>query len=244
MNTMERLFNAIKDFFVTILNVLLMIVTFGTKKIQKNFSIQTYEMKIMKMKDDILKAQNINIDVAKTLKKLKNQKVDLEKQTDEIIRKIKKAKDRNDLKTANKLKLQYDSLKKQIENLATAIASSENNLILIDKSIEMLDNQVSRERIKINELKNKEQTSQTISNVNNLVKEIKIGAIGGLDMKNIADSIENDFIDSKVENEVLLEKFSNVDNENDDYMEFGSIDEIDEFLNSNNDAEIKTENQE
>lgn len=241
---MERLFNAIKDFFVTILNVLLMIVTFGTKKIQKNFSIQTYEMKIMKMKDDILKAQNINIDVAKTLKKLKNQKVDLEKQTDEIIRKIKKAKDRNDLKTANKLKLQYDSLKKQIENLATAIASSENNLILIDKSIEMLDNQVSRERIKINELKNKEQTSQTISNVNNLVKEIKIGAIGGLDMKNIADSIENDFIDSKVENEVLLEKFSNVDNENDDYMEFGSIDEIDEFLNSNNDAEIKTENQE
>lgn len=244
MNTMERLFNAIKDFFVTILNVLLMIVTFGTKKIQKNFSIQTYEMKIMKMKDDILKAQNINIDVAKTLKKLKNQKVDLEKQTDEIIRKIKKAKDRNDLKTANKLKLQYDSLKKQIENLATAIASSENNLILIDKSIEMLDNQVSRERIKINELKNKEQTSQTISNVNNLVKEIKIGAIGGLDMKNIADSIENDFIDSKVENEVLLEKFSNVDNENDDYMEFGSIDEIDEFLNSNNNAEIKTENQE
>lgn len=244
MNTMERLFNAIKDFFVTILNVLLMIVTFGTKKIQKNFSIQTYEMKIMKMKDDILKAQNINIDVAKTLKKLKNQKVDLEKQTDEIIRKIKKAKDRNDLKTANKLKLQYDSLKKQIENLATAIASSENNLTLIDKSIEMLDNQVSRERIKINELKNKEQTSQTISNVNNLVKEIKIGAIGGLDMKNIADSIENDFIDSKVENEVLLEKFSNVDNENDDYMEFGSIDEIDEFLNSNNDAEIKTENQE
>lgn len=243
MNTMERLFNAIKDFFVTILNVLLMIVTFGTKKIQKNFSIQTYEMKIMKMKDDILKAQNINIDVAKTLKKLKNQKVDLEKQTDEIIRKIKKAKDRNDLKTANKLKLQYDSLKKQIENLATAIASSENNLTLIDKSIEMLDNQVSRERIKINELKNKEQTSQTISNVNNLVKEIKIGAIGGLDMKNIADSIENDFIDSKVENEVLLEKFSNVDNENDDYMEFGSIDEIDEFLNSNNDAEIKTENQ-
>lgn len=244
MNTMERLFNAIKDFFVTIINVLLMIVTFGTKKIQKNFSIQTYEMKIMKMKDDILKAQNINIDVAKTLKKLKNQKVDLEKQTDEIIRKIKKAKDRNDLKTANKLKLQYDSLKKQIENLATAIASSENNLNLIDKSIEMLDNQVSRERIKINELKNKEQTSQTISNVNNLVKEIKIGAIGGLDMKNIADSIENDFIDSKVENEVLLEKFSNVDNENDDYMEFGSIDEIDEFLNSNNDAEIKTENQE
>lgn len=242
MNTMERLFNAIKDFFVTILNVLLMIVTFGTKKIQKNFSIQTYEMKIMKMKDDILKAQNINIDVAKTLKKLKNQKVDLEKQTDEIIRKIKKAKDRNDLKTANKLKLQYDSLKKQIENLATAISSSENNLALIDKSIEMLDNQVSRERIKINELKNKEQTSQTISNVNNLVKEIKIGAIGGLDMKNIADSIENDFIDSKVENEVLLEKFSNVDNENDDYMEFGSIDEIDEFLNSNNDTEIKTEN--
>lgn len=242
MNTMERLFNAIKDFFVTILNVLLMIVTFGTKKIQKNFSIQTYEMKIMKMKDDILKAQNINIDVAKTLKKLKNQKVDLEKQTDEIIRKIKKAKDRNDLKTANRLKLQYDSLKKQIENLATAIASSENNLNLIDKSIEMLDNQVSRERIKINELKNKEQTSQTISNVNNLVKEIKIGAFGGLDMKNIADSIENDFIDSKVENEVLLEKFSNVDNENDDYMEFGSIDEIDEFLNSNNDAEIKTEN--
>lgn len=242
MNTMERLFNAIKDFFVTILNVLLMIVTFGTKKIQKNFSIQTYEMKIMKMKDDILKAQNINIDVAKTLKKLKNQKVDLEKQADEIIRKIKKAKDRNDLKTANKLKLQYDSLKKQIENLATAIASSENNLTLIDKSIEMLDNQVSRERIKINELKNKEQTSQTISNVNNLVKEIKIGAIGGLDMKNIADSIENDFIDSKVENEVLLEKFSNVDNENDDYMEFGSIDEIDEFLNSNNDTEIKTEN--
>lgn len=239
---MERLFNAIKDFFVTILNVLLMIVTFGTKKIQKNFSIQTYEMKIMKMKDDILKAQNINIDVAKTLKKLKNQKVDLEKQTDEIIRKIKKAKDRNDLKTANRLKLQYDSLKKQIENLATAIASSENNLNLIDKSIEMLDNQVSRERIKINELKNKEQTSQTISNVNNLVKEIKIGAFGGLDMKNIADSIENDFIDSKVENEVLLEKFSNVDNENDDYMEFGSIDEIDEFLNSNNDAEIKTEN--
>lgn len=242
MNTMERLFNAIKDFFVTILNVLLMIVTFGTKKIQKNFSIQTYEMKIMKMKDDILKAQNINIDVAKTLKKLKNQKVDLEKQADEIIRKIKKAKDRNDLKTANKLKLQYDSLKKQIENLATAISSSENNLALIDKSIEMLDNQVSRERIKINELKNKEQTSQTISNVNNLVKEIKIGAIGGLDMKNIADSIENDFIDSKVENEVLLEKFSNVDNENDDYMEFGSIDEIDEFLNSNNDTEIKTEN--
>lgn len=242
MNTMERLFNAIKDFFVTILNVLLMIVTFGTKKIQKNFSIQTYEMKIMKMKDDILKAQNINIDVAKTLKKLKNQKADLEKQADEIIKKIKKAKDRNDLKTANKLKLQYDSLKKQIENLSTAIVSSENNLTLIDKSIEMLDNQVSREKIKINELKNKEQTSQTISNVNNLVKEIKIGAIGGLDMKNIADSIENDFIDNKVENEVLLEKFSKVDNENDDYMEFGSIDEIDEFLNSNNDTEIKIEN--
>lgn len=239
---MERLFNAIKDFFVTILNVLLMIVTFGTKKIQKNFSIQTYEMKIMKMKDDILKAQNINIDVAKTLKKLKNQKADLEKQTDEIIKKIKKAKDRNDLKTANKLKLQYDSLKKQIENLSTAIVSSENNLTLIDKSIEMLDNQVSREKIKINELKNKEQTSQTISNVNNLVKEIKIGAIGGLDMKNIADSIENDFIDNKVENEVLLEKFSKVDNENDDYMEFGSIDEIDEFLTSNNDTEIKIEN--
>lgn len=239
---MERLFNAIKDFFVTILNVLLMIVTFGTKKIQKNFSIQTYEMKIMKMKDDILKAQNINIDVAKTLKKLKNQKADLEKQADEIIKKIKKAKDRNDLKTANKLKLQYDSLKKQIENLSTAIVSSENNLTLIDKSIEMLDNQVSREKIKINELKNKEQTSQTISNVNNLVKEIKIGAIGGLDMKNIADSIENDFIDNKVENEVLLEKFSKVDNENDDYMEFGSIDEIDEFLNSNNDTEIKIEN--
>lgn len=230
---MERLLKAIKDFGITILNLLLMIVTFGTKKIQKNFSIQTYEMKILKMKDDIDSYQTNILNMIKSKKKLEKRKLDLETQYKEIPSKIQRARDRNDIKTANKLGIKYNSLPAQIETVSATIVDIENNIAVIEKSMEMYEIQIAREEIKIEELKNKELTSKEIANFNNMVKDTKLKLNSGLNMKNIAETIENDYIDSKVENEVLLDKFSMLDNNN-DFSEFTSVEEIDEFLSSIN----------
>lgn len=211
--------------------------TFGTKGLHKKFSIEEYEHKMLKLKEDVIDLQEKHLEAMKTKRKLELKAEKFESELKELLEQINSAKNNNDLKTANLSYKKYKSIEKRIEENKAGVSSAENNIALIEKSIDILSNQITAEEIKFEELKNKEQTSKAIASINTMVKDIKIGLKNDIDMKSLSDMIENEYIDSKVENEILLEKFSSMDTNQ--VEEFTSAEDVDTFL-----TKVKEINQE
>lgn len=225
---LNKLWTSIKNLSLTICNLIIYVLTFGNKKLQKSFSIQNYELELNNMKIKKQNMQESSLEMLKETKKMECRKDKFKTSLSSLTNKLEKAYENKNLKECSKLKLEIDSIKSSINSLNIALSDAEKNFNLVEKAIELLELEIAKHEIKISELKNKENTRVSLEKVNGIVKGITIGSTNGLDMKSITETIEDGLLDSKIENEILIKKLENPEED----IEFNDIDDVAKYIKS------------